>query len=191
MRKVVIFSLILSIFSVVEISTADVLCARSSKNHSVKNRKVSIKLPSLLATSATTCPAGYREVFSVESATGTLSSGKTLTGVWVAGSGPNIEFTGTQISFQKQLAAAPQVEILRIGTTPTANCPGTVSDPTASPGYLCIYEGGSNNVAFISSYNERGQGAGTASKLGATISMIPVSFSSTFYAAGSFAVTAP
>ncbi len=71
-----------------------------------------------------------------------LPSDKTLTGVY--GISGQIQTSGDAsaedaISFQIPLPEPP-VEDIFIGGAPTTECPGTVNDPTAAPGYLCLYE---------------------------------------------------
>jgi hypothetical protein len=46
----------------------------------------------------------------------------------------------TSISFPIPLSAAPTPVIRRNGDPSPAHCPGTDANPTADPGYLCLYE---------------------------------------------------
>jgi hypothetical protein len=49
----------------------------------------------------------------------------------------------TTISFGASLPAAPAAppeNFIPVGHGPTANCPGSASDPQAAPGNLCLYE---------------------------------------------------
>jgi hypothetical protein len=71
---------------------------------------------------------------------GRLRSGQTLTGTYALAA--HIEsgwfIPATQISFPVPLDAAPAVTYVPpAGTNP--NCPGTVNDPSAPPGRLCVY----------------------------------------------------
>jgi hypothetical protein len=71
-----------------------------------------------------------------------LPSGKTLTGVY--GISGHVETAGDTaaedaISFQVPLSTPP-VEYIVSSGSPTAECPGTVDEPEAAPGYLCLYE---------------------------------------------------
>jgi len=76
--------------------------------------------------------------------TGNLPSGRTMKGVYSAhGTGGAI--AADHISFPVQLAAAPSVGMKRVvpaepGQPSTTRCPGSVSNPLAAPGELCIYE---------------------------------------------------
>jgi Collagen triple helix repeat (20 copies) len=52
------------------------------------------------------------------------------------------EYKITAISFPIQLAAAPEhVTFVHVGTSGTGGCEGTVAEPKAKPGNLCIFEG--------------------------------------------------
>jgi hypothetical protein len=56
------------------------------------------------------------------------------------------------ISFGRTLPAVPLVpaaNIILFGAAPTANCPGSLSDPQAAPGHLCIYERGRGNTSVV------------------------------------------
>jgi hypothetical protein len=72
---------------------------------------------------------------------GALQSGQTLTGAYVvAFSRAAGEFTqGGAISFPIPLSEAPDVTYLPPGSPATAECPGTASNPLATPGRLCVY----------------------------------------------------
>jgi hypothetical protein len=73
-----------------------------------------------------------------------LTSGKTLTGVY--GISGHIQTSGDAgaedaISFQIPLPEPPIEYIFTFdGDAPVAQCPGTVNEPAAAPGYLCLYE---------------------------------------------------
>jgi hypothetical protein len=68
----------------------------------------------------------------------TLPSGQSLVGDFAGHSG-GASIAYASISFQFPLAAAPTTTFIAAGTTPPAQCPGTVAEPKASPGNLCIY----------------------------------------------------
>lgn len=71
---------------------------------------------------------------------GMLPSGASESGVWAVATDSQ---TGqaAAISFDLPLAAAPTIELLEEGYsgTPTSNCPGSLSNPTAKKGFLCVY----------------------------------------------------
>jgi hypothetical protein len=72
---------------------------------------------------------------------GSLRSGQTLTGTyaWAGNIGAGEFVPATPISLPIPLAAAPTVSYLPPGSAATAACPGTVDDPDATPGNLCVY----------------------------------------------------
>jgi hypothetical protein len=45
----------------------------------------------------------------------------------------------TEVSYPTPLSFKPAVEIIKSGAPPTANCPGEAENPTAEPGFLCVY----------------------------------------------------
>lgn len=56
---------------------------------------------------------------------------------------------GMSISFPRQLASAPNAaaaNVIAAGGAPTATCPGSVDDPQAAPGHVCVYERHRGNV---------------------------------------------
>ncbi len=77
--------------------------------------------------------------------TGNLPSGRTMKGVYSVHGTGNV-LGSDHISFPVQLAAAPSnVGMFRVvpaepGEPSTTRCPGSVSNPLAAPGELCIYE---------------------------------------------------
>jgi hypothetical protein len=83
-----------------------------------------------------------------------LPSNATLTGIWGISSVGN-ERPLAQISFPLSLPAEP-IEVQLIGPDggypdPTPECSGTVEEPKAKPGFVCIYEApqGIANIAFL------------------------------------------
>jgi hypothetical protein len=124
---------------------------------------------------------------------GTLPSGKTLRGRFEAGSGsPNGNTVGSaasgSISFGAQLAAPPARTIVQSAPGPS-QCPGSVANPEAAPGHLCIYVGEKVNISAIDTILEGGA-TGATSRQGAGVYVIS-SAAGTFGARGSWAVTAP
>ncbi|HET7589046.1 MAG TPA: hypothetical protein VFK14_02505 [Solirubrobacterales bacterium] len=111
---------------------------------------------------------------------GVLPSGKTETGTYAMGLN-TAPVTYGAISFPIPLAEIPSGEVIPMPpagepTASTENCPGTASDPSAEPGFLCVYvvEG------------EVPPGIELFSATGATLFHIGAGFVSR----GSFAVTA-
>ena len=74
---------------------------------------------------------------------GRLRSGQTLTGTYAVADfiGAGEFIPATQISFPVPLDGAPAVTYRPPGSAANAECPGTVSDPAATPGMLCVYGG--------------------------------------------------
>lgn len=126
-----------------------------------------------------------------------LPSAQSLTGVYAVGSyadAANRNFYGN-ISFGFPLESAPTVEVLEKGEAATDNCPGSASDPSAAPGYLCVYEGYESNRKddslqvrdFASPYIF---GSNAATKDGAAV-IVRSEASGNTVSRGSWAVTAP
>ena len=104
--------------------------------------------------------------------TGDLPSGATLRGVFnvdfMAGGVNEIE--GGSISFGLRLASEPAVVIIAAGEPSTAACPGSVADPQAAPGTLCIYENAHNgNVKPLVVCDAECSGDPNASRFGAEL----------------------
>ncbi len=117
----------------------------------------------------------------------TLPSGKTLTGTY-AGLDRN---TGTggfariyaPISFPFPLASPPTVRLVVNGTT-TPECQGTIADPKAAPGNVCIYRSSESSTPTTDAPDLNGRSGKTGLFLSTTGA--PDAF-----AYGSWAVTAP
>jgi hypothetical protein len=80
--------------------------------------------------------------------TETLPKGKTLTGEWtILGNAPaaNTGFE-TSASYGIPLAAAPTTHYVRVGATLPAGCTGSVTEPVASPGNLCVFAAREENT---------------------------------------------
>jgi hypothetical protein len=56
------------------------------------------------------------------------------------------QFAGNGISFGMTLAAAPSYQVVPSGGPTTPQCAGSIANPTAAPGVLCVYESTSLNV---------------------------------------------
>ena len=85
--------------------------------------------------------------------TDVLPSGKTERGWFLADkNAAKGEYLGTSITFDFQLPSAPAVAYVDINGAPTANCPGSFSNPQAAPGKLCLYVGYRSNVELAGAY---------------------------------------
>jgi hypothetical protein len=79
---------------------------------------------------------------------GELASGETLRGVY----GLEAESLGavqTAISYPLALSAPPSFNYLPPEAPATASCPGTVDQPEAMPGHLCVYARSQVNVLGV------------------------------------------
>lgn len=72
----------------------------------------------------------------------TLPSGKTIHGAYaVTGTaGAAAQAIESGVTFPIALSAVPTVHFVSAGTPAPADCPGSVSQPAASPGHLCVFE---------------------------------------------------
>jgi hypothetical protein len=125
----------------------------------------------------------------------TLGSGKTLRGVWavdyIATAGSQYAFP--YASFALRLAstpAAPFANIIDVGGSATANCPGTVTNPAAAAGQLCVYAARATNCTFQCIGNASGTSCNAADPFGFLISLRS-SAAGGVVCNGTWAVTAP
>jgi hypothetical protein len=129
--------------------------------------------------------------------TETLPAGKTETGVWAYRSqGPyaseseeEIIFNNTEgvvipFSFNIPLTQAPAIAYVKSGEVNEAKCPGgSVTNPTAAPGFLCVYEElGNAKINHFPPFDK-------AYTTGATLGFVSTEPLQT--ARGTWAVTAP
>lgn len=86
----------------------------------------------------------------------TLPSGETLVGNYYIDNKAAAanEYASDSISFEIPLASAPTPHVILKGGTAPAQCPGSVTNPQATPGNLCVYEGDSSNRTFVNVRNE-------------------------------------
>jgi hypothetical protein len=122
-----------------------------------------------------------------------LPSGKTLRGTYA------VETTGktteTAVSYAFPLASAPTAHYIAKTSTPPSECPGSVTDPQAAAGNLCVYEGDRSdpgthpNGAQV--FDPEIGGAGTVDRFGFGVSLGQASGGSSIYASGTWALTAP
>ncbi|MDQ2629666.1 MAG: hypothetical protein M3Y75_01640 [Actinomycetota bacterium] len=73
-----------------------------------------------------------------------LPSGQTQKGAYgIASTRANKEggafYPGVQVSYPVPLSFTPTINVIEKDGPPTANCPGDVSNPTATAGNLCLY----------------------------------------------------
>jgi hypothetical protein len=121
----------------------------------------------------------------------TLPSGETLFGKYYAldNPAPSGQFAIDAISYQFPLPEVPTDHYLPPGAAPTAECPGSVDDPQAEPGQLCVYSEARANVQ--TSYNGDGMGLDKLDLFGFAVNVVSSGSANPFYDVGSWAVTAP
>lgn len=125
-----------------------------------------------------------------------LPSGKTLRGVYDVGgmevNGATQTSQGASVTFAIPLAAAPNPHFLSKGARPTADCPGTVEKPEASPGQLCVYEGGQWSDGDVTIYDPTTQASPGTTRWGFGLLIVPMNTtgSYSFTSHGTWAVTA-
>jgi hypothetical protein len=125
----------------------------------------------------------------------TLPTGRTETGVWgFANQGPQFSQVVANISYPMPLSQAiaeENVHFIPPEATSPPQCPGTVSEPKAAVGNLCIYttalEGVETNGPYLEVLDPTGAGE---YKLGA-VKIFQINSSATASGFGSWAVTAP
>jgi hypothetical protein len=118
----------------------------------------------------------------------TLPAGQTLTGAYnVEGTNPTgaeAVFAGGSISFHFALTSAPQNRFLKVGEH-TTECPGSVGEPKAQPGWLCVYEEESKNQERL----EVGPSTRLYARYGDFISLESTKKAGGFFSTGTWAVT--
>jgi Collagen triple helix repeat (20 copies) len=122
-----------------------------------------------------------------------LPSGQTLTGAYnlegTNSATPGHSYAGSAISFQYRLAAAPVVHFIPAKGAPPGQCPGSVKNPQAQPGNLCIYEDESKEAEGVSVFDPSELEKEGASAFGAALSLKSTAVSGGFYSLGTWAVT--
>ena len=124
---------------------------------------------------------------------GNIPAGKQLRGTF------SIDGTATapgqqnsdSISFGWTLAAAPVPHFIPAGTAPPADCPGTVANPKAKKGHLCVYEAGNANVGARVVYDMTTYVAGKADRYGFGVYMYGAVAAGFYTSHGTWAVQTP
>jgi hypothetical protein len=90
------------------------------------------------------------------------------------------------------MSAAPTANYIATGDPPPAVCPGTILNPQAAPGNLCVYEAGRGNVSSAGVCNPEtgGGGIGGTNPEGAAIFAFAAAAGQA-YVMGTWAATAP
>jgi hypothetical protein len=113
-----------------------------------------------------------------------LPAGKTETGLW-SFNGKEVASQFLTISFPLRVEPVPTAHFLSEGASPTTACPGTVENPEAAPGQLCVYTKTEFEVG-----TPTGTGAYTGDGNSGIVAEVPINSGAEGYATGSWAVTA-
>lgn len=89
------------------------------------------------------------------------------------------------LSYPFPLPASPTINVIGVGGASTAACPGTVADPQAAPGNLCVYQQRNDGNLAFSVLNEVQGG-----RFGAVL-YFPIPDGTDYEYEGTWAVTAP
>ena len=139
---------------------------------------------------------------------GTLPSGQTLQGAYAfsgyyRGTSPPDQYdTGPAdgvITFQIPLATAPTLVLIprkqssNAPGDPPAQCPGTIGDPQALRGYLCVYESGIANNNGLEAFSTFNGAQNTATRFGVGLNIDGPFDTNAVHrtSKGTWAVTAP
>jgi hypothetical protein len=94
----------------------------------------------------------------------------------------------TTISFPLEPSTAPTVDLMTPGEPPTTQCPGSINDPQAIPGYLCVYESEALGGPITYS-NPTTDSDGSASRFGVNLTETSSGGPGEFNATGTWALT--
>jgi hypothetical protein len=123
---------------------------------------------------------------------GTLPTGKTIRGNWIAGGMASAggDYFYESIPFGYALAAAPTAHLQAPAAPPTPQCPGSLNAPSAASGHLCFYTYATSNVSTRYACNPLNNlcGASQANPYGTTLLMIS-SAAGLAFSWGTWAVT--
>lgn len=137
---------------------ASLLTGRDIKDGSIQARDLSPAVTARLGKTGRRGPQGPPGPQGPAGAfTTTLAAGQTLRGVFntdTVAAGAD-EIAGGAISFGVSLRAAPTVIVRPVAAPPTAECPGSVPDPRAASGVLCVYVNSASNVRELPSGSGR------------------------------------
>jgi hypothetical protein len=123
--------------------------------------------------------------------TAAAPAGVTLRGNYALSQIGTTNFAVDAISFTLRLSAPPVAHYINVGAASPPECPGTVTNPQAAAGHLCVYEAnGTNGSRGVVDMETAGGTLNQASREGAGIYLIP-SNTSHAYIWGSWAVTSP
>jgi hypothetical protein len=97
----------------------------------------------------------------------------------------------TAVTFAFPLPTPPSAHLVS-GGAPIPECPGDVVTPSAAPGRLCVYVGGSFSDAGVTFSDPTAQGGSATTRQGFVLTGTPIAGTGFGYAIwGTWAVTAP
>jgi hypothetical protein len=124
---------------------------------------------------------------------GTLPKGKALKGVWDANGTATAAGQGASasISFNIPLAAAPNEHYIKVGATLPSGCTGSVAEPGAEEGNLCVFAKQETNIGstFVANWETGAIGSALVSPLGGGLLMVTAG-AGAYLSSGTWAVTA-
>ena len=144
-------------------------------------------------------PRGRRGATGATGATGpagpfpdALPAGKTLRGTFAVGGGAAAaEELESAVTFAFPLATVPVLHVIATGAAAPSECPGTVTNPAATAGHLCVYEAERVDAAGVAVFDPtlpEADGVGKVSRYGFGVRATAVGPGSARWA-GSWAVT--
>lgn len=124
---------------------------------------------------------------------GAITGGRTLRGTFsIDGTATAAGQQGSDsISFGWTLASAPVPHFIAAGTSPPADCPGTVANPKARKGHLCVYEADNTNVGARTVYDMTTYLGSKADKYGFGVYMYGAVAAGFYTSHGTWAVQTP
>ena len=116
-----------------------------------------------------------------------LPSGQTETGAWATSDTESPAYA--EISFQYPTSKPPTIHLIKVGETPPAGCAGSVSNPKASPGNLCVFATLLFDSAYEGSFDPGEEGEETPAGVHGAVVFLEKTTGTHFDGAGTWAVT--
>lgn len=125
-----------------------------------------------------------------------LPSGATLRGTYAmrgyqGSDGATNGLNADSISFGYTLAAPPTAHVILLGAAVPAGCSGTVDNPRAAPGHLCVFEGWNYNSTSLQPCSPATAGCGAGTTRQGVMLIAAAAANGIWDEAGTWAVTAP
>ncbi len=114
---------------------------------------------------------------------------RTIQGNYAIG-GDSSNDAWSEIDFGFALASAPEEHFIPEATVPPAECPGSVTNPQAMAGHLCVYEENSSNRDNLVIFSGATGTTNTANRWGAGLWLLPT-VPGDYFSYGTWAVKAP